>query len=240
MPLKLISLNIEGHKHAEVVLPFLKKESPDVFCLQELYEADAARFASELSMEFYYVPMGLHNAQNEVHGVGIYSKTQIVRSVQHRYGGAPFATSLFDTTDYETRHASQCFSLALIETEKDGRKYSVGTTHFPVTRHGEATDFQREDMRALLQILEGQDEFVLCGDFNAPRGGEIFSMLVERYKDNVPAEYTSSIDGNLHRAGQLPYMVDGMFSTPGYSLSNVRMVSGVSDHCALVAEVTKN
>jgi len=91
----------------------------------------------------------------------------------------------------------------------------------------------------LCAVLETLGDFVLAGDFNAPRGKEIFSLLAERYTDNIPQKYTSSIDGTLHKAGPLPYMIDGIFSTPLYEVVDVEMVCGVSDHCAFKAFVTK-
>jgi hypothetical protein len=35
-------------------------------------------------------------------------------------------------------------------------------------------------------------------------------------------------------------MVDGLFTTPVYQTSNVKLVDGVSDHMAIVAEIHKN
>jgi len=35
-------------------------------------------------------------------------------------------------------------------------------------------------------------------------------------------------------------MVDCLFSTPAYKASNVKLVDGVSDHMAIVAEIRKN
>ena len=93
-------------------------------------------------------------------------------------------------------------------------------------------------VKRLLACLEPEEEFTLCGDFNAPRGGEIFTALAMRYQDNIPLEYASSIDGNLHRKGPLPYMVDGLFTTPSYIASDVSLQSGVSDHCAILATVS--
>lgn len=117
--------------------------------------------------------------------------------------------------------------------------FRIGTTHFTWTPDGEADEVQRTDIESLFAVLEKQGDIIFTGDFNAPRGKEIFSRLAERYHDNVPSEYTTSIDSTLHRAGDLPHMVDGIFSTSGYAVQNVRMVCGVSDHCALVAEVRK-
>ncbi len=129
--------------------------------------------------------------------------------------------------------------LAFCEVEKEGTVFKIYNTHFTWTADGEPDDLQRNDMQSMLRILKAAGEFILCGDFNVPRGGELFGLLAEHYKDNVPPHYTTSIDGDLHRRGQLNRMVDGMFSTPGYVVSDFEMVSGVSDHRALVATVSK-
>ena len=43
------------------------------------------------------------------------------------------------------------------------------------------------------------------------------------WHDNIPEGYTSSIDPALHKAGPLPLMVDGLFSTPDYRVVDVVM-----------------
>jgi endonuclease/exonuclease/phosphatase family metal-dependent hydrolase len=88
----------------------------------------------------------------------------------------------------------------------------------------------------LLEML-GQRSIILCGDFNAPRGREIFSRLAKRWHDNVPLHYVTSIDPKLHRAGPLQLMVDGVFSTTDYRVRNVVLHQGVSDHCAITADI---
>ena len=52
-----------------------------------------------------------------------------------------------------------------------------------------------------------------CGDMNVPRGNETFNRLAEKYKDNIPLEYKTSIDQNLHRVKGLQVMVDGLYYT---------------------------
>jgi hypothetical protein len=54
-------------------------------------------------------------------------------------------------------------------------------------------------------------------------------------------QYITSIDADLHRDGdkvRKPLMVDGLFTSPIYKCSNVRLQNGVSDHMAIVAEIT--
>ena len=121
----------------------------------------------------------------------------------------------------------------------DGQIFSISTTHFTWTPDGDANEYQRKDLENLMKILDGYKSFVLAGDFNAPRGREIFSAIAAKYKDNIPLEYVSSIDSNLHRAPGLKLMVDGLFSTPDYKVEDAELVCGVSDHCAIVAKISK-
>ena len=116
-------------------------------------------------------------------------------------------------------------------------RFTIGTTHFPWTPDGSASDHQRQACDQLLAVL-GHRELLLCGDFNAPRGGEIFTRLAIHWHDNIPANYTTSIDPKLHSAGPLQLMVDGVFSTPCYQIRDVVLHQGVSDHCAITAKVS--
>lgn len=88
-------------------------------------------------------------------------------------------------------------------------------------------------MLALLDLTN----IIFCGDFNAPRGRQIWSILSSKLKDNVPNEITTTIDGNIHRAGNLQLVVDGLFTSSNYKVCDVQVISGVSDHCAIVAGI---
>jgi len=243
--LKLAQLNIEGSKHLDLVIPFLQKQNPDVACLQELNEQDVASFEKALLMHSFFVPMGMNSKAitgAKVWGIGIFSKSPIKPSAPLQYGGYAgngLIEYVHGDPTKKNAHDSTKFMLAVADIEKGGETFRIATTHFPVTAHGAATDFQREDMKALLGLLEKEGEFVLTGDFNAPRGGEIFAQLSAKYKDNIPPEIATSIDGAIHRAGQLPFMVDGIFSTPGYEVSNVVGHTGLSDHWGFTAEIKK-
>lgn len=246
MSLRLVSVNIERSKHLELVLPFLVQQNPDVVCLQELCEQDVARFEEALGMQAFFAPM-MRNDQDGIkkkEGLGIFART--LRDSRARYYvGAPGTVPDVDNSSEQSKYATQHHLLALCDIEKDGEAFTIATTHFPWTPDGSASDFQREAMVNMLALLSEEKEFVLCGDFNAPRGGEIFAELAETYKDNVPPQYKTSLDLSLHRAAQTQpeqisnKMVDGLFSTPGYRVCNVEMICGVSDHCGLVADVDK-
>lgn len=238
--LQLVSLNIEKDRHLDRVVPFLLEQEPDVFCVQEIYESSIPVIAAALPDSTHvYVPMTGRPKEHppQMQGVAIFSRLPFkMKDVQY-YAGAPEHVPDSDDNDPSTFNASNR-PLIMFDAEKDGEVFRICTTHFTWTPDGEPTVLQRRDMQALCTILEGAGELILAGDFNVPRGGELWTVLASRYRDNVPPHYTTSIDGNLHRRGQLNLMVDGIFSTPRYAVPDVEMVSGVSDHCALLATVS--
>lgn len=237
--LSLLSLNIERSIQLERVLPFLKREQPEVACIQELYERDIPALEAALGSPCFFVPMTRQVSETppECMGTGIFSKLPVVSTEAHCYSGDSSRIPEMDPKN-PALFNNKNFFLALARIQKEGSVFTIGTTHFRWTPDGSSTPEQVTDMNALLALLGETGEFVLTGDFNAPRGGEVYAMLAERYTDNVPPEYATSIDPNLHRAGPLQLMVDGIFSTPSYTVSDFRMVPGVSDHQALLATVS--
>lgn len=245
--LKLICLNIEKDRHLDCISTFLSKRLPDVFCVQEIYESSIPTIAAALPGSTYvYVPMTGRPKENppQMQGVAIFSRLPIKKYEVHYYVGGPDSVPDSDDKDPLTWNANNRMVI-VCDIESGGEIFRICTTHFTWSERGIRTDKQRHDMGELLKILWSLGEFVLCGDFNVSRGGELFGMLAERYTDNVPIHYETSLDLELHRAAKLRRheiankMVDSIFSTPAYSVSDVEMVSGVSDHCALVATVSK-
>lgn len=246
LSLKLISLNVESSRHLERVLPFLTHEMPDVATIQELNEKDIAAFARALGgATCHFVPMErqLRDDVISIIGVGIFSRLPVIWKDTHYYSGDP--ASIPEATHGKPETYNHCNRFILTcDVEKDGAIFRISTTHFTWSFDGKALELQRQHMSELLKIVGKFGEFILTGDFNTPRvlhgqSGEIFNMLAGKYKDNVPAKYTTSIDARFHRAGALSLMVDGLFSTPGFEVSGVEMICGLSDHCALKAIVRK-
>jgi endonuclease/exonuclease/phosphatase family metal-dependent hydrolase len=248
--MKLVSLNIERSKHLRLVVPFLTKESADVFALEELVQADIPLFEQELGASCHFAPMALHGATDDesesIVGVGVFSRLPIrKKETIYYWGNGECNAAQFDFSSAETKHATESYPIVYLDVEVGSVVYRIASTHFIWTPDGMPDDFQRNDLKAMLRVLNGLGEFVLCGDFNAPRGGEIFSALADRYKDNIPSKYKTSIDINLHRAGKTQgehlskLMVDGLFTTPQYIASDVSLEFGVSDHAAIVATIAK-
>ena len=57
MALKLVCVNIEGSRHLDKVVSFLKQESADVVLLQEVFESDLAKLQEATAGNFKFYPM---------------------------------------------------------------------------------------------------------------------------------------------------------------------------------------
>ena len=246
--MKLISLNVEFNKHLDRIFPFLEKEKPDIFCAQEILEEDIPKFQKLLGdYEVLFKPWSIityyeiyPDQVGKKQGIAIFAK-KINSSSYSYYLGKENNTDIsfeeYSALPKETRTSKV---VAWIETEDANRKtYQIATTHLPVTKEGESTPEQLDAAEKMLSAISSLKDVVLCGDMNAPRGNPTFALLNSKYTDNIPLEYKTSLDQNLHREKGLIYMVDCLFTTPEYKTSDVRLVDGVSDHMAIVAEITK-
>ena len=246
--MKLISINIEANKHCYNVLDFITKEKPEVVCLQELLEEDFDRFKEELNKSGVFKASGYFfsdiprykDIRDKKHGVAIFAKN-IFDSGSIFYEGKEenISKPLEEYLSDEKIYKNHVLLWADIKDSNDVL-FKFIVTQMPVTKEGESSPYQLEVLNSLLIELSSLGEFVLCGDMNAPRGKETFRRLAEKYKDNIPLEYKTSIDQNLHRVKGVQFMIDSLFTTPAYKASNVRLVDGVSDHMAVVADVYKD
>ncbi len=238
----LVSINIERNWHYETVFAFLKAEKPDVVCLQEMLDRDISRFKKELQMEGIFAPTAISNlgrGTEELAKAGIKNGNAVFSALPISLSGSlSYCDCGEDTVTRETQHFHKV--VPRLTVQKSGASFTIATTHFTWTPDGEPNDKQRRDVAALLKVLTPFSELILCGDFNAPRGGEIWAQLAARYQDNIPKEYLTSLDPHLHRLKNAKELVvDGLWSTPQYRVFEVRLVEGVSDHKAVVGYIEK-
>jgi len=243
--MKLISINIECNRHTDRVLDFLKNENPDVVCIQELLEEEFEFYKKELGLNGvfqiwnYFRSPSYGDLMGKRQGVAIFTKEIIEYGLVFYAGSKENILKNFDEYMSDGKfQKNKAFVWADVKNEK-GVKFRIITTQLPVTKEGEVTPYQLEVINSMLHHLESFKEFVLCGDMNAPRGHQSFSLIAEKYQDNIPLEYETSIDQNLHKVKGIQFMVDGLFTTPAYKASNVRLRDGISDHMAIIAEIAK-
>lgn len=244
--MKLVSLNVELNKHYDTVLNFLKREKPDVICLQEFLEIDFDRFKKELNMNgvfqaFRYVIKEPYykDVEGKKQGIAIFARN-IVNSGSIFYLGKE--EDVLKSFEVYVSNGSDKKNRALLWADIKNEEsviYKFITTHLPLTEKGESTPYQLAAADSFIRSINPFSEYVVCGDMNTPRGNETFNCLAKKYKDNIPLKYKTSIDQNLHRVKGIQFMIDGLFTTPSYKASNVKLVDGVSDHMAIIANINK-
>jgi endonuclease/exonuclease/phosphatase family metal-dependent hydrolase len=235
--IRLVSLNVERSNHLDRFIPFLAARNPDVVCLQELVERDIPRIQAETGLaHVHFAPMALHPVDHQIYGVGILARHPFEAKACHPYAGGGSGTDFFDRSSEESKFATCRFLAVRAKLGGSARGITIATTHFPWTPDGSPRPFQVEAVERLIGLLEGP--LVLTGDFNAPRGGPIFTALAKVWNDCIPATVKTSIDPQLHRAGPLQLMVDGLFSTSDFRADDVTMHTGLSDHQGITASIS--
>jgi exonuclease III len=244
--MKLITINIEKSKHLERIIPFLQREKPDVLCVQEIIQADVPFIQEALDIDGQMLPTTYHLQKGEteanpsqVEGVALFTNLRRTPIRGYYYSGDGTINT----------HLQGSNSKVVIHTQISDEfgTYNVATTKFKWTPDGKPSITQERHFKKLTQYLTGltrylpgHEDIILCGDFNVPRGGPMFKKFAELYKDNLPSDITSTLDPQLHSAAPLELVVDTIFTTPGYIVSNVRVVEGLSDHKAVIAKIIKN
>lgn len=237
MALKLLTLNIENSRHRASARETIVEHLPDIVCLQEVIEADCAYLASSEGYTAKYAASGHFSgepAPERNWGMVVLTRVPVQRQTLRFYSG--------DSRLRELREPNDARRILLVtELEHEGRPYRIVTTHFTWTGNAAISDEQRADFTRMKALLSEYPDYVLCGDFNAPRGREMFGKFVDELRviDHLPAEIDSTLDPRFHRLGDLRLVVDTVFSTPQYQVSDVRVLDGISDHKGILASVQR-
>lgn len=234
-PLKIISLNIEMDRHFDRIIPFFKKQQPDIILLQEVLEKDLTYLKRSTGMTGPYTTQNIFTSENSTSPIGLLTLTNLPIINHHSVFYRGDGVNPIPMTVNEPEKMAR--ALSIIEIQKGEQFYCLGNTHFTWTPDAKPNADQYQDVERLLSGLQDIPEFILCGDFNAPRGGAIYDTIALNYKDNIPSYITTTIDKKLHRRGDLNIVVDSVFTTPSYEVIDIQIVDNLSDHCAIIATI---
>lgn len=237
MALKLLTLNIQNDRHLARVHAAIAEHLPDIVCLQEVIESDCAYLASSGSYDVKYALSGRlprWTGPERNWGVAVLSRVPVRHQTVTYYADDPHIRSIREPNDARR-------VLVVTELEHHGRPYRIATTHFTWSAEGQINDQQQADFVRLEQLLSGYSDYVLCGDFNAPRGRELFGKFVDELVliDHLPPSVTTTIDAEFHLAGALELVVDTIFSTEHYRVTDTRVLEGLSDHKGILGLVER-
>ena len=242
--IKLVSLNLERSKHLDRNIPFFQKERPDILCLQEVFEADIDHICAETGLSHMIWQKAtqheeLRNGQKEIgySGSAILSRYPFLETGSSYYY-LPEAGIDLQFSGGRERRETNAQGILWVKIAPADDVFVVANTHFTWTPNGEPNEHQRSDFQLLEKLLTKLPAHILVGDLNAPRGNGMWEKFAALYSaDNIPLNITTTLDSGLHRIKGFSYVVDALFSAGEYQVRNVRLVSGVSDHQAVVAEI---
>lgn len=237
MSLELLTLNIESDWHLKRVHATITEHMPDIVCLQEVFEPDCEYLASSGGYDVKYAVSGRVQRGSKPErnwGVAVLSRVPVLRQTISYYADDPRIRVLREPND--PRRA-----LIVTELEHRGQPYRIITTHFTWTPDGEINDQQKADFPRMKALLSNYSDYVLCGDFNAPRGKEMFRRFVDELHvvDHLPTSVRTTLDPEHHSAGALELVVDTVFSTEDYRVLDIRVLEGISDHKGILARVER-
>ena len=249
MSMKLLCVNIEGQKHVDKIRELLQKENADVVCLAECFPdtidyLTGGKYPYRLYVPTYQVdqvegegPLGLIPSTTRVWGEAIVSQYPLLDAQTTYLSMDSYGADNIPT--HGTDHHIPALIVANIKM--GGETIRVGTVHLTWTPKASMTKRQRQNVAELIELLSGQ-EIVLAGDFNLPRGNDVYVKMSKYFKDNVPSSIMTTLDPEFHytnkgQVKKLELVVDYVWSTPKYLVKSVRVISGVSDHCAITCEI---
>lgn len=234
--LNIACINIEHNRHLDRVIAFAQQKQPEVMLLQEVLEKDIPYLETALEMKSTFAALNYLGSDSGIHKLGLATfSTLPILQTDNRYYRGDGANLPYITHGQPEKMAR---AILITEIAKAEQKYCLVNTHFTWSANATPTADQHMDLDILLPMLTEIKEFVLAGDFNTPRGKVIFDTLAAKYRDNIPAHISSTLDKNLHVAKHLNIVVDGLFTTPKYQARDVEVVSDVSDHCAITANIS--
>jgi endonuclease/exonuclease/phosphatase family metal-dependent hydrolase len=217
--MKIISVNIEWDKHHDKVLPFIKKEKPDVLCLQEVFYDDISKYEEVTGKKSFFKPACYFptyesgGKESKLFGSAIFADDFTLKDFMYIVGDENNIPHFSKAKIPEIERNNTNVVLLWADVKFKEEIFRIATTHFTWTPNGKFTKYQREDIEKLVLVLKNKlKEFVLVGDLNAPRKSGSFEMLSKEFKDNIPENYDSSLDPEIHRLKGSPdilKMVDG-------------------------------
>jgi exonuclease III len=165
---------VSRYKHLDKVILFFKQQKPGVILLQEVLLEDVPRLEKDLNMLSAFAEMKIKLKGEEKSSLGIATFSSYpMKAHMNYYRGDPKNIPV----SYGGDSLSIARAILVTEIIKNKKIFRLINTHFTWTPNGEANKFQYEDLPKFLQLLSQYDEFVLCGDLNAPRGKVIFDKI---------------------------------------------------------------
>ena len=229
--LTVVSLNIQQGKHLDKIIPTVMRIHPEVCCFQEALLSSIPKLSQKLELPHnYFIPLanGSQTRSWNIHPDDQWGMLFLSRVAFKDKGFHCYAGDAAVIPEINEHYNSPRRAIAWVKISK----FTLLQTHFTWTpvHFGGVTFEQSADFAKLLAGLDQFPAGVLCGDLNSPRGKSLWSQLANRFTDYTPPEIVTTIDPKLHRAGDLKIVVDCVFAWGNHMVTDIELLTGVSDH----------
>ncbi|HEX5818962.1 MAG TPA: endonuclease/exonuclease/phosphatase family protein [Gemmatimonadales bacterium] len=215
--IRVASFNIAWARKTDEAIELIQAEpalaGADLFMLQEMDEASAAKVAKALGMHYVYYPATLHPKSDRNFGNALLSRWPIESD----------SKLILPHTSWQLRTQR----IAVLGTVRiGGERVTVATAHF-----GTIVEIfpwgQRDQARALLEAVKAQNNVIVAGDFNTGGLGELFEAEGFTWP-------TRGI-GDTHRFWSFDHVYARGFVPIGRGM--VKEVGDISDHKPIWADL---
>jgi len=229
-PLKVMSFNVDKMEGANSnqLAGYIKKNKPDVVCLQELDQNQAKDLANKTGMYVSY--QGAGGAMN---GKAILSKYPFKQETQNSYLSS-YMTNLPEKINNYKSTGGSSMELRGTQTgtiDVNGKSVTIFNTHLSNSNSGERNS-QLSELDNSMKLTPGIK--VCAGDFNEDRGQNKNSQLnsfAKAFKDTMA-------EGGETQPTCGEKRLDYIFATQGVQVQQAgRGTEGLSDHYPIIASL---
>lgn len=213
-PVKLLTYNVGFGKELDKTIDLIKREDPDIVCLQELLEVQVAMVEKGLGMKGFWVHSSNHGDNGET-------------------GKALFTRGLLSEPQTMPNPKGGSFGVwAAVEIH--GGRFLVGSIHLMDLKAPRAGyPARNREIDALIEAVKNVGAPFLCaGDFNNPPTSVNYDRLTKHFTD------LGKESGPTH-ASRMPLLrVDYVFGTREWEpLSAKTIKTTLSDHYPVVVVI---
>lgn len=240
--MKILQLNIWGGRLGLQIIELIKKEKPDIVCLQEAIdikggggffftELDQIRKETDLEHRDFLPSFRFNIMKRKAEfGLAVLSKVPFTKTVSLKTG-LEFEPN-FDVvdSDYNIR------ALQHVEIEYEGEALHILNHHgHHVPGHKDGDKETMRQCKLIAEYVDGLgDNVVLCGDFNLKAKSDSLQQINERLVNHTQFSNVETTRTNLtHKTEACDYI----FTSPNIQVKDFQILDDIaSDHKALVVE----
>lgn len=245
MKFKLVTYNIWHGEYLEQLLAFLKKEQPDILCLQEVSSSGLAQHQSKVNL--------FTTIKETMRQEGVFERGFWADEGKGKFDGGVAILSRFsmlnkkvwryerETTQILKPSTTDRYSMPRVllgsQLKLSSAPIWIFTTHFTISSDASVTPHQLEQAEKVAGFLKSYSEYIFCGDLNTPHGSEVFDKLKGQAQDMV-GKVNGTLHPVIHPVGYKGLQVDHVFAKGDrfkVNSAKVPVIDG-SDHLPVVVE----